>query len=112
MAPPLSIVLKPLAGLDDGLESNLRTDIEQTYPKFELIFAVRLPSDPAVAVCAQAPGGIPACRHSIAVRWRASLSERESLELASHDGGGKARPTDHVRQRYSSDARFSECDRG
>ena len=47
--PPLS-VLKPLAGLDDGLESNLRTFFEQTYPKFELIFAVRLASDPAVAV--------------------------------------------------------------
>lgn len=47
--PPLS-VLKPLAGLDDGLESNLRTFFEQTYPQFELIFAVRLASDPAVAV--------------------------------------------------------------
>ncbi len=48
-ALPLS-VLKPLAGLDDGLESNLRTFFEQTYPKFELIFAVRLASDPAAAV--------------------------------------------------------------
>lgn len=48
-APPLS-VLKPLAGLDDGLESNLRTFFEQDYPAFELLFAVRQSEDPAVAV--------------------------------------------------------------
>jgi ceramide glucosyltransferase len=41
-------VLKPLAGVDRGLESNLRTFFEQDYPSFELLFAVRDPSDPAV----------------------------------------------------------------
>jgi ceramide glucosyltransferase len=43
-------VLKPLAGLDEGLESNLRTFFEQDYPTFELLFAVRQDSDPAAAV--------------------------------------------------------------
>jgi ceramide glucosyltransferase len=47
--PPLS-VLKPLAGLDEGLESNLRTFFEQDYPKFELLFAVRTETDPAVPI--------------------------------------------------------------
>ncbi len=46
---PVSI-LKPLAGLDDGLESNLRTFFEQDYPSFEILFAVRDRADPAVAV--------------------------------------------------------------
>ena len=36
---PISI-LKPLAGLDLGLESNLRTFFEQDYPAFEILFAV------------------------------------------------------------------------
>jgi ceramide glucosyltransferase len=46
---PIS-VLKPLAGLDDGLESNLRTFFDQDYGSFELLFAVRHESDPAVSV--------------------------------------------------------------
>jgi ceramide glucosyltransferase len=46
---PISI-LKPLAGLDLDLESNLRTFFEQDYPHFEILFAVRGESDPAVKV--------------------------------------------------------------
>ena len=46
---PISI-LKPLAGIDEGLEENLRTFFEQDYPEFEILFAVRLPGDPAIAV--------------------------------------------------------------
>ncbi|MBZ5581479.1 MAG: bacteriohopanetetrol glucosamine biosynthesis glycosyltransferase HpnI [Acidobacteriia bacterium] len=47
--PPISI-LKPLAGIDDGLEANLRSFFEQRYPYFEILFAVRNGSDPAIAV--------------------------------------------------------------
>jgi ceramide glucosyltransferase len=46
---PVSI-LKPLAGLDLDLESNLRTFFEQDYPAFEILFAVREASDPASTV--------------------------------------------------------------
>jgi ceramide glucosyltransferase len=46
---PISI-LKPLAGLDPGLESNLRTCFEQDYPAFEILFAVREADDPSVAI--------------------------------------------------------------
>jgi ceramide glucosyltransferase len=46
-------VLKPLAGLDLNLESNLRTFFEQDYPSFEILFAVRDLSDPAVQVVAR-----------------------------------------------------------
>lgn len=46
---PISI-LKPLAGLDLNLESNLRTFFEQDYPAFEILLAVRNEQDAAVAV--------------------------------------------------------------
>ena len=46
---PISI-LKPLAGLDLGLESNLRSFFEQNYAAFELLFAVRSQNDPAVPI--------------------------------------------------------------
>lgn len=48
--PQAISVLKPLAGLDRGIESNLRTFFEQDYPSFEILFAVREASDPAVEV--------------------------------------------------------------
>ena len=48
-SPSISI-LKPLAGLDLDLESNLRTFFEQDYPSFEILFAVRSESDPAIEV--------------------------------------------------------------
>lgn len=48
-AEPISI-LKPLAGLDLDLESNLRTFFEQDYPSYEILFAVKDGSDPAAEV--------------------------------------------------------------
>jgi len=41
---PVSI-LKPLYGLDAGLERNLRTFFEQDYPEYELLFAARDDND-------------------------------------------------------------------
>ncbi len=49
-APEPVSILKPLAGLDQDLESNLRTFFEQDHPRFELIFAARSMDDPAVEV--------------------------------------------------------------
>lgn len=46
---PVSI-LKPLHGLDEGLEENLRSFFEQDYPAFELLFAARLADDPSLAL--------------------------------------------------------------
>ncbi len=56
---PISI-LKPLAGLDSDLESNLRTFFEQDYPSFEILFAVRNENDPAVHVVRQLQLAYPA----------------------------------------------------
>jgi ceramide glucosyltransferase len=57
-AEPMSI-LKPLAGLDLDLESNLRTFFEQDYPQFEILFAVRQASDPACEVVARLQRAYP-----------------------------------------------------
>jgi len=48
-APGISI-LKPLAGVDEGLEENLRSFFEQDYEKFEILCAVRSAEDPALTV--------------------------------------------------------------
>jgi len=57
--PPISI-LKPLSGVDDGLEDNLRTFFDQRYPRFEILFAVRSPEDPAIAVVERLRARFPA----------------------------------------------------
>jgi ceramide glucosyltransferase len=45
-AQPISL-LKPLSGVDDGLEENLRSCFEQDYPSFEILMAMRRADDPA-----------------------------------------------------------------
>jgi uncharacterized protein len=47
--PPISI-LKPLKGLDEGLEENLESFFLLDYPRFELIFCVADPEDPAAEI--------------------------------------------------------------
>jgi ceramide glucosyltransferase len=51
-APEPVSILKPLAGLDLDLESNLRTFFDQDYPDFEILFAVRDTEDPAAEAAA------------------------------------------------------------
>jgi ceramide glucosyltransferase len=46
-AEPVS-VLKPVAGVDDGLENNLRTFFAQDYPRYEIVFGVQGEEDPAL----------------------------------------------------------------
>jgi ceramide glucosyltransferase len=47
--PPVT-VFKPLKGLDDQLEENLRSFFNQDYPEFQLLFAVSDGDDAAVEV--------------------------------------------------------------
>ncbi len=43
-------IMRPLAGVDEGLEENLRSSFLQEYPDFEILFAVQRADDPAAAV--------------------------------------------------------------
>src|SRR5215472_8191352 len=47
---PAVSILKPLSGVDDGLEDNLRTFFEQDYAEYEILFAVRSWKDAAIPV--------------------------------------------------------------
>lgn len=47
--PPVTI-FKPLKGLDEGLEENLRSFFALDYPRFQLIFGVASEQDPAIGV--------------------------------------------------------------
>ncbi|MEZ5354726.1 MAG: bacteriohopanetetrol glucosamine biosynthesis glycosyltransferase HpnI [Bryobacteraceae bacterium] len=53
-------VLKPLAGVDAGLEENLRAVFTQRYAEFEILFAVREAGDEAVAVVKRLMAAYPA----------------------------------------------------
>jgi ceramide glucosyltransferase len=57
--PPISL-LKPLAGIDDGLEANLHSFFRQQYSCFEILFAVRHEDDPAVALVERLRAQYPA----------------------------------------------------
>jgi ceramide glucosyltransferase len=47
--PPVSIV-RPVCGLDNFLEETLHTSFELEYPRYEVIFCIASPRDPAIAV--------------------------------------------------------------
>ncbi len=47
-AVPGVSILKPLKGIDDGLENNLRSFFNLDYPDFELIFGFQSAGDPAI----------------------------------------------------------------
>jgi ceramide glucosyltransferase len=50
---PSFSLLKPLCGVEPGLEENLESFFLQDYPSFEILFAVTDQNDPAVAIVEQ-----------------------------------------------------------
>jgi ceramide glucosyltransferase len=58
-APEPISILKPLHGLDEGLEANLRSFFEQDYPAFEILFAARQDNDPGLALARRLAAGYP-----------------------------------------------------
>lgn len=63
---PISI-LKPLSGLDEGLEHNLRSFFTQDYSEFEILFAVRQDDDPATPVVQALIAECPAIRTKLVI---------------------------------------------
>ena len=79
-AVPIS-VLKPLAGLDDGLEENLRSFFEQDYPYFEILFGLRGPEDPALAVVERLRAAYPAVPAQIIITGEPSYPNAKVYSL-------------------------------
>src|SRR5215469_79272 len=56
---PAISILTPLAGVDRGLEANLRSSFEQDYSEFEIVFGVRSDDDPAAAIACKMMAEFP-----------------------------------------------------
>jgi ceramide glucosyltransferase len=84
-------VLKPVAGLDADLESNLRTFFEQDYPLFEILFAARRADDPAVEVIERLQAEYPRVPSRLIITGESAYpnakvySLERMLRAASHD---------------------------
>jgi ceramide glucosyltransferase len=57
-------ILKPVKGLDDGLEENLLSLADQVYPSFEILVGAAEADDPALAVAAR----VARARPDVAIR--------------------------------------------
>jgi ceramide glucosyltransferase len=53
---PAVTILKPVAGLEPGLEENLRSFCAQDYPQFEVVLGVLDPGDPALETLRRVAG--------------------------------------------------------
>jgi ceramide glucosyltransferase len=88
--PPIS-VFKPLSGVDEGLEKNLHSFFEQRYPVFEILFAVRSASDPAIPVVERLRAAHPAIPSKLIVTGEPPYPNAKVYSLdrmlaaASHD---------------------------
>ena len=104
---PIS-VLKPLAGLDEGLESNLRTFFAQEYPLVSrLLFAVRHEDDPAVPVVRELQAEYPQVPSRLLLVGEPPYPNAKVWSLHHMTEAAQSRCAGHVRQRHPCNARIS-----
>lgn len=88
--PPVSI-LKPLAGVDEGLEENLRSFFEQDYEQFEILMAVSTEDDAALPVARRLAASYPHVPARIIVTGEPPYPNRKvcsmdrMVKASSHD---------------------------
>jgi ceramide glucosyltransferase len=75
-ALPGMSVLKPLCGLDDGLEENLASFAALDYPAFEIVLGVASPRDPAWAVALAATRRWPGRFRAVVQRGEPGLNPK------------------------------------
>ncbi len=89
--PPAFSILKPLRGLDDGLDDNLRSFFRQDYPEFEILFGIDEPSDPALEVVERVRAEFPEIPSRVLVTGESPYANPKDFSLesmakaASHD---------------------------
>lgn len=76
-ATPAVSILKPLCGLDDGLEQNLESFFRLDYPEYEVVFSFAADTDPAYPIARRV-----ADRHP---------SVPSTFVFDARDGGGNAK---------------------
>jgi len=70
---PAVTLLKPLCGIEPGLEAHLRSFFEQQYPSYEIIFSARHEDDPALEVARRISAQYPSVPAKIVITgepWR------------------------------------------
>jgi ceramide glucosyltransferase len=88
--PPVTL-LKPVCGMEPGLEGHLTTFFEQQYPTYEIIFGARHNDDPALAVVRRIRHIYPSVPVKIVISgdpWRPNAkvcSLMKMYEHAAHD---------------------------
>ena len=81
MSPQPISILKPLAGSEPFLESNLRTFFEQDYPSFELLFAVQDSDDSAIPIVEKLKSQYPQVPARLLVTGKPSYSNAKVYSL-------------------------------
>jgi ceramide glucosyltransferase len=88
--PPVTL-LKPVCGMEPGLEEHLSSFFEQHYPEYEIIFGARHEDDPALSVVRRISAKYPSVPAKIVIAgepWRPNAkvcSLVKMYESASHD---------------------------
>ncbi len=79
---PSISVLKPLAGHEPSLEDNLRSFFAQGYPSFEILFAVRSETDPAINVVRSLQAQYPQVRSELIITGEPPYANAKVFSLA------------------------------
>jgi ceramide glucosyltransferase len=79
--PPITL-MKPLAGLDDGLADNLRSFFDQDYPDFEILLAVADPDDPAAQVARSVMREFPRVTSTLAIAGESPAPNAKVFSLS------------------------------
>jgi ceramide glucosyltransferase len=88
--PPVTL-LKPLCGIEPGLEAHLTSFFEQHYPTYEIIFGTRHEDDPALGIARRVSARYPTVPVKIVITgepWRPNAkvcSLVKMYERARHD---------------------------
>jgi len=78
--PPVTI-LKPLCGAEPGLYEHLRSFCGQDYPKFQVVFGIRDPADPARSVVERLQAEFPSLDIDLVVNPQQHGSNRKTSNL-------------------------------
>jgi len=84
--PPVTL-LKPLCGIEPGLEAHLTSFFEQQYPNYEIIFGARHEDDPALKIARRISARYPSVPVEIVITgepWRPNAKVCSLVKMYAH----------------------------